>query len=334
MEASTVLQSSILSLLFEYQIEKIVSMIQDFIEINHAVNETHFDYCPICLTPYPSLVKAGCTKAGKQMLKCKSCGHRFVMDRGQITYYSHQTQDKWNDLITDSQNGISLKDSAAKLKINECTVFRMRHKFLHFLQVLTDHNVVKLQVELDEKYVPCSHKGTKMENVKGKKRGTPARKRGISDEQVCLLTAVDRTESAYLKAFNMARPTNEDIDHLKAHIQAGSFVWVDGLQSYRHLLEECQCPYKVVKDKNEYDAVNHLNNVNSFHGKIEQQYTRYRGVASKYINRYAALFVTQKKYAGKTSKEALLEIMKQLRSIQQYFYIRQITSEDTFDLAF
>lgn len=33
-----------------------------------------------------------------------------------------------------------------------------------------------------------------------------------------------------------------------------------------------------------------LNNVNSFHSFIKNRYRNYRGVASKYINRYNALF--------------------------------------------
>lgn len=40
----------------------------------------------------------------------------------------------------------------------------------------------------------------------------------------------------------------------------------------------------------EYDNVYHLNNVDNFHGMIETTHNHYRGVASKYINRYTALF--------------------------------------------
>jgi hypothetical protein len=46
----------------------------------------------------------------------------------------------------------------------------------------------------------------------------------------------------------------------------------------------------VVSTHKDYDRVNHLNNVNSFHSLIERWYKKMGGVASKYINRYAALF--------------------------------------------
>ena len=71
-----------------YQKDRVSQMIRDFIETNRQMNQFH-----------PVLVKAGKTKAGKQMLKCSSCHKRFVCDHGQLTYYSHQPQSKWNDLI-------------------------------------------------------------------------------------------------------------------------------------------------------------------------------------------------------------------------------------------
>ena len=36
------------------------------------------------------------------------------------------------------------------------------------------------EVEMDEKYTPYNHKGTKIDGVESKHRGTPASKRGLS----------------------------------------------------------------------------------------------------------------------------------------------------------
>ena len=75
-------------------------------------------------------IKSGFANSGKQMLRCKECGKRFVVDRGQLTFYSHQDQSKWNELILDTLNGVSLKETAAKINVNERNVFNMRHKLL------------------------------------------------------------------------------------------------------------------------------------------------------------------------------------------------------------
>ena len=45
---------------------------------------------------------------------------------------------------------------------------------------------------MDEKYTPYNHKGTKIDGVEPKHRGTPAAKRGLSNQQVCIITAIQR----------------------------------------------------------------------------------------------------------------------------------------------
>ena len=45
---------------------------------------------------------------------------------------------------------------------------------------------------MDEKYTPYNHKGTKIDGVEPKHRGTPATKRGLSNQQICIITAIQR----------------------------------------------------------------------------------------------------------------------------------------------
>lgn len=54
-------------------------------------------YYSKCGYYHPYLVKSCFANSGKQMLRCKECGKRFVVDRGQLTFYSHQDQSKWNE---------------------------------------------------------------------------------------------------------------------------------------------------------------------------------------------------------------------------------------------
>lgn len=41
---------------------------------------------------------------------------------------------------------------------------------------------------MNEKYTPYNHKGTKIAGVEPKHRGTTATKRGLSNQQVCVLS--------------------------------------------------------------------------------------------------------------------------------------------------
>ena len=118
LQTNQILTSSIRAELYPFQVEKI----------------TRFEICPKCRAVHPRLTKVGFTAAGKQMLRCHECGKRFVIDHGELTYYSHQSQVKWDDLILETQNGNSMKETAVKINVHETTAFRMRHKYLHSLE--------------------------------------------------------------------------------------------------------------------------------------------------------------------------------------------------------
>ena len=142
------------------------------------------------------------------------------------------------------------------------------------------------EVEMDETYVTHCRKGRIIDGHPGKKRGTPATNRGLSDEKICILTAVQRLGKCIARSLNVAKPSSMDAETFCECITDESYVWTDGLSSYVKPLKEKNCSNKVLESYQEYDAVNHLNNVNSFHSQIQEQYRVYRGVSSKYINRY------------------------------------------------
>ena len=62
-----------------------------------------------------------------------------------------------------------------------------------------------------------------------------------------------------MRALNMGRPSIEDIKGYSQHIAQKTYIWTDGLQSYSALSTEKQCTIKQMKDRKQYDAVNHLN---------------------------------------------------------------------------
>ena len=70
--------------------------------------------------------------------------------------------------------------------------------------------------------------------------------------------------------------------------------------------------------------------MNAFHSQIEKWYKRYGGVASKYLNRYAALFVLVREYSGCDVQEILLSIKKRMHQITDFFRIVDMKSEDVF----
>ena len=73
-----------------------------------------------------------------------------------------------------------------------------------------------------------------------------------------------------------------------------------------NFLESKNCTKKVLISHESYDKFNHLNTVNSFHKLIERKTAKnIKGVASKYINRYNALFLSCKETQGMDNTEKL-----------------------------
>ena len=144
--------------------------------------------------------------------------------------------------------------------------------------------------ELDEKYFHKSHKGKKLSDEEPKKRGTPARKRGISGELICSLTGVSRDGAAFAEIHNMGKPSQDDVENIAHHFSSGTFLWTDGTNCYDRLVKEKGGGSKKLVTLESYDEYNHLNNVNSLHSKMEERERKCHGVADKYLPRYCALW--------------------------------------------
>lgn len=259
-------------------------------------NEPLKPACPFCGSS--DVIRYG-HKCGKQRFLCKSCGRTFMTATHTVMSHSHFPADVWKESISDTIRGNALNYTAARLGINHQTAFNMRHKILPALQQLPDvENVLPGEVsELDETFVPDCYKGKTIPGTLGRgarKHGAKARKRGISNEYVCICTGIQRNGSAYAASVNRARPDAEELKELsREHIAQGTLILCDGSKSYKALPPVAEC---TIKDCSEIDAGEkcfyNLNTVNGFHSFIKRRYDYYRGVATKYLNRYNALFAS------------------------------------------
>lgn len=154
--------------------------------------------------------------------------------------------------------------------------------------------------EMDETFVLESYKGSKLGDGfwrKPRKHGAKAQKPGISQEQVCICASVDRDGNAYAKTVNRASPTVEELKEVFAgRLTPGTLAVCDGLKAYKPLCKDAGCTMVDVKKVSEEEsALINLNSVNGFHSLIKRVLRDYCGVATKYQNRYNALFVAMYK---------------------------------------
>ena len=213
--------------------------------------------------------------------------------RHKIFYTTDQSV--WTDFIRDTLCGVSLDKSAKKYVFSHQTAFNMRHKILMALQDLFENNPVLLSgiAELDETFVLDCYKGSQIPETAGRearKHGAKAAKRGISNEYVAICTGIQRDGGAIAATVNRAKPSGKELDEIfRGHIAEDTLVLTDGLRSYNVLETLTSCTVVDVKQEADRGIFN-LNTVNSLHSFIKETYNHYRGVATKYINRYNVLF--------------------------------------------
>ena len=280
-----------LSLLSEEDIASLLNTANHMEEINPPTAKPD---CPYCASH--TVIRYG-HKCRKQRFFCKSCGKTFVSTTHTIMSNSHFPVEAWREVINDTVHGNAIDNTAKKIGCSHQAVFDMRHKVLMALQQLPEINGVCLGEvsEFDETFVLDCYKGKEMDDSiprRPRRHGAKAEKRGISNEYVCICTGIQRKGDAIAATVNRAKPSAKELLSIfEGHIADGTLALCDGLRSYQALPGIANCIVRVcnvpgAKDTGFYN----LNTVNGFHSFIKQRYVFYRGVASKYINRYNALF--------------------------------------------
>lgn len=98
---------------------------------------------------------------------------------------------KWLTQAQALQEGLTLKQAAARLGVARSTAFRWRHRFLALPKSVQAQRLVGI-AEADETYFLHSCKGQRGLPRKPRRRGGKAARRGLSGEQVPVLVVRDR----------------------------------------------------------------------------------------------------------------------------------------------
>ena len=304
--------------LSQYQIEQISAQVARYMKLNEELMNTRPEVCPICGESEVRFIKKG-VQAGKQRYQCKGCGHKFTYDTKQITSNSHQPVDSWITVIEDTLSMAPINETAGKIAVCHETAFNMRHKLLAYLEsMINTFALLDELIEADETYVPESQKGIKCVDRKPRKHGEGTTKRGLSNEQYCVCVATDRNDNLVATCVNRAKPSGNDlVNALSAHIVPQSVLLCDGATAYNKLADKLECKKIELVGHESYDRLYHLNTVNSLHSRIKAMFRQFRGVASKYLNRYLALFTVIVSFAKCTITESADDLRRSLSAMRE-----------------
>jgi len=281
----------------EKGIEKALEQLREIKDECEKEEEKGVRPCPHCGST--QVVRNG-RRNGKQAYLCRECRKSFVETTKTCIFGSHRGEAVWKQVITDTVNGVSLDRTADSLMLHHETVFNMRHKILFCLEREDMRNPTQLEgvCEADETYLLENYKGKKLPPDfwrKSRKHGAVAEKRGLSNEYICICAGVERGGGVVSKAVNRAMADKDDIDRaLGERVNEKTVILADGAKGYDALGKSRNCT--IIHANPEGGTSCHINTVNGYHSHIKERHLRARGFATKYLNRYNALF--SKTYRG------------------------------------
>lgn len=225
--------------------------------------------------------------AGLQRFRCTDCGRTFN-SLSETPLSRLRLKDLWLQYSKCLLRSLTVRAAAARVGVHKNTAFRWRHRFLTAPK--TDrcfplHGIA----EADEIFFHESQKGSRQLNRPPRKRAEPAKKRGISEEQVCVVVARDRAGQTIDFIAGLGPVTKVQLKRGLAPILDPDVLLVtDSNASYRYFARECGISHQAVnlKAKQRVKGAAHVQNVNAYHSRLRGWIGNFHGVATHYLPNY------------------------------------------------
>lgn len=262
--------------------------------------------CPKCGST--KCVKNGMEK-DKQRFICKECSKSFRTTTGSAISSTKLENEKWIEYIKCMINGKSIRKSAEIVGVCVKTSFYMRHKVLDAIKAYEDRGKVSGIVEMDETFLAESYKGNHKKSGfkiprKSRKRGKEVTKRGISREQICIGTAIDKNGNIIMEMTCRGRITSKKLDQLyNGNVPEGTTICTDSYSSYKTLSRKLKLKHKQIPTGKHSDGIFNLSSINSLHSRFKTWIRKFNGVSTKFLPNYLTWFKWLEKTKG--MKEAV-----------------------------
>lgn len=242
-----------------------------------------------------SIVKNGHFQ-GKQRYKCKDCNKQFNDLTLSSLACTKLPLDKWMNYAKCMLFGMSIRKSAELIDVCVKTSFYMRHKILDCIREYIGVGTVKGIVEVDETFQAVSYKGNHRKSGfvmprPARRRGGEVKVRGISSEQVCIVTAIDRNNNIILAPVCTGRVGSKELQEVfNGRIEEGSILCTDSHKSYPALAKELNLEHKQIKRGKHKEGIYHINHLNALHSLYKGWIRTFKGVSTKFLENYLYWF--------------------------------------------
>ena len=137
-----------------------------------------------------------------------------------------------------------LLNTTADLDLSIPCVFENRHKLLYALEELLtlENQLSSRTIEFDKTFILVSDKGSRNINKKARKRGEPSEYRGLSHEQICIVTTTDRNGHEIFKMTGYGKPTSDSmLQSFSKNLVKKSILYTDGAFCNDKLAQNTEC---------------------------------------------------------------------------------------------
>jgi transposase-like protein len=260
--------------------------------------------------PCPHCHHAPCSRWGNApglpRYRCGACGKTFnALTKTPVARL--RRRECWTAYAQAMIAGETVRAAARRCGVHKNTSFRWRPRFLAKLcgtKPLHLHGIV----EADETYFLESFTGSRNLPRPARKRGGKAAKRGLSDEQIPVLIARDRT-TATTDAVLESANTQEVRAVLEPILDPDAVLCSDGSAVFVALAKQLHIAHQPVNLSAGIRVVDnafHIQNVNAYDSRLKGWMYRFHGVATKYLPNYLGWHRCLEWFSGTLTPEFFL----------------------------
>lgn len=214
---------------------------------------------------------------------------------------------KWGRYANAMRHHLSTRMAAREIDVSHKTVWRWRHKVMLRLMPGQSPMLTGI-VEADETYFRRNYKGSAPVGRHRRRRGTKnGSKRGLGKDKVPVLVVRSRngdTQSVVLPGTATAGALSCALGGVIS--SNGTTLCTDGSGALRMAARALQVKHValVTKRNERKHGIYHVQTVNSYQGRLKEWLAPFRGVATKYLNRYLTWHIIHERIGRLTAAQA------------------------------
>lgn len=150
-------------------------------------------------------------------------------------------------------------------------------------------------------------------NIMNQLTADEKRKRGISNDLICVLSCIDRTKDTLLTPECVGRLMEKHISEgFGDKIAEDAVLVTDSHHAYKEFAASHRVNLEQIPTKRHKKGAFSLAHINSYHARLSNYYRTFGSVASKYLNNYLALFQWHDNFRDKSTEENRRLLLNQL----------------------